>query len=625
MTTNTCPGLRCFLASAEAQGVSRGLSERPVRLDHVVYSVTADHPFVFIGGMPRSGTTLMRTILDAHSAVRCGVETRVCAAPAATADPVGDREARVAAAEGGPAFWAALWRPPLPPLSCRFSMRNGAAVTPPLRQGPLHHGPTRACSAGCFPALSSSSCCGMDAPSFTRPISRKIRITGFDLNRPWTALARVSVMYRQCQELGSRCLAVRYEDLVLDPPLWVGRVSEFLGLPSEPAMLSPWLEVGRQVRLSDTERSSDQVRQPLYLASLAAWRVACRQSSPWPRPAWRQCWRASATTRSGCRPATAGPNPPTGATPPTISSSGGECRGSCGGYWVLESGGLLPLLLSLECSRAVMPSMPTRMHTVMQAHRQKLAARVRPPSSRAAVGLAASRSARRVGGISSIGHMIAVSSAGGRHPVRKSDGPQSQVGGRMRQRAEQELKAGQAVLKQVELLLPSSGSGSSFGSDFPRLPELLDDDRGVSGIAESDLPLPISSSSRVSGDVGGCSRQFLFRLRLGAATASTGQRMVDRQPEDGEQSAGRYAGYNGVLHVALRAGGHWQGVSVYSRRYMGDQHGGSRAERRRHRGGSTGSHCAGIEARGSPSAGQWKAILAELNSHTRAVGQLGCR
>lgn len=41
------------------------------------FSYDRSTPLIFIGGMPRSGTTLLRVLLDAHPDIRCGEETRV--------------------------------------------------------------------------------------------------------------------------------------------------------------------------------------------------------------------------------------------------------------------------------------------------------------------------------------------------------------------------------------------------------------------------------------------------------------------------------------------------------------------------------------------------------------------
>lgn len=38
--------------------------------DHKVYEYSREMPLIFIGGVPRSGTTLMRAMLDAHPDVR---------------------------------------------------------------------------------------------------------------------------------------------------------------------------------------------------------------------------------------------------------------------------------------------------------------------------------------------------------------------------------------------------------------------------------------------------------------------------------------------------------------------------------------------------------------------------
>lgn len=45
--------------------------------DQKKYVYHRNMPLIFIGGVPRSGTTLMRAMLDAHPEVRCGQETRV--------------------------------------------------------------------------------------------------------------------------------------------------------------------------------------------------------------------------------------------------------------------------------------------------------------------------------------------------------------------------------------------------------------------------------------------------------------------------------------------------------------------------------------------------------------------
>lgn len=59
-----------LLASSEQRWVVRDRH-------NATFEYSRASPLVWIGGVPRSGTTLMRVILDAHGDVRCGAETRV--------------------------------------------------------------------------------------------------------------------------------------------------------------------------------------------------------------------------------------------------------------------------------------------------------------------------------------------------------------------------------------------------------------------------------------------------------------------------------------------------------------------------------------------------------------------
>ena len=66
-------GIRLLLSTTGSQAQPAPCS-KAARRD---YNASSLQPIIFIGGMPRSGTTLMRAILDSHPMVRCGEETRV--------------------------------------------------------------------------------------------------------------------------------------------------------------------------------------------------------------------------------------------------------------------------------------------------------------------------------------------------------------------------------------------------------------------------------------------------------------------------------------------------------------------------------------------------------------------
>lgn len=236
------------------------------------YSDKSD--FIFIGGFPRSGTTLMRAMLDAHPDVRCGEETRVIPRILGlrTQWLKNDKE-RLRLTEAG-ILGAPLDR----------------AISAFIKEIIVWHGPParRFCNKDPFTMKSAQYLTDLFPNSkfilmirdgraiIHSVISRQVTITGFDLKDPRQCLSKwndaISLMYQQCYQVGpTRCMPLYYEQLVLNPERWLREVARFLNLTWNDAVLHHDLLIGKEIKLSKTEKSSDQVVKPVYLEALSKW------------------------------------------------------------------------------------------------------------------------------------------------------------------------------------------------------------------------------------------------------------------------------------------------------------------------------------------------------------------
>ncbi|KAM3961756.1 tyrosylprotein sulfotransferase [Aphomia sociella] len=233
-------------------------------------------PLIFIGGVPRSGTTLMRAMLDAHPDVRCGQETRVVPRilqmrqhwTRSQKESVRLEQAGVSKAVLDNAIAA---------FCLEVIVRHGEPAPRLCNKDPL------VLKMGTyvlelFPNAKFLFMVRDGRATVHSIITRKVTITGFDLTSYRQCLTKwnhaVELMYQQCKSMGpDKCLVVRYEALVLSPRASLRRVLDFLQLPWREEVLhhERYINQPNGVALSNVERSSDQVVRPVNLDALHKW------------------------------------------------------------------------------------------------------------------------------------------------------------------------------------------------------------------------------------------------------------------------------------------------------------------------------------------------------------------
>ncbi|EGT45552.1 hypothetical protein CAEBREN_13290 [Caenorhabditis brenneri] len=230
-------------------------------------------PFIFIGGVPRSGTTLMRAMLDAHPEVRCGEETRVIPRVLNLRSQWKKSEKE----------WNRLQQ-----AGVTGEVINNA-VSAFIMEIIVGHGDRapRLCNKDPFTMKSAIYLNELfpnakyllmirdGRATVNSIISRKVTITGFDLNdfrqcmTKWNAA--IQIMVDQCEQVGPNCMKVYYEQLVLHPEAQMRKISEFLDIPWDEKVLHHEQLIGKDISLSNVERSSDQVVKPVNLDALSKW------------------------------------------------------------------------------------------------------------------------------------------------------------------------------------------------------------------------------------------------------------------------------------------------------------------------------------------------------------------
>jgi len=237
----------------------------------------SESPIIFVGGAPRSGTTLMRAILDSHTDIHCGPETRVIPAILKLASNWKSTTTTMRLDEAGLPRDISLGAVRAFILHVLVNQKRSKAATPILcNKDPLTnlHIPLL---LEIFPNAKVVQMVRDGRAMVHSAMMRNVTISGWNLSNAKQCLEKwngmVSRMYPFCKDRKDRCLQVPYEALVQYPEEWTKKIAAFVGVPWEHRMLEHdhFINAKDGIDVAEHEKSSDQIAKPIYLTALTSW------------------------------------------------------------------------------------------------------------------------------------------------------------------------------------------------------------------------------------------------------------------------------------------------------------------------------------------------------------------
>jgi len=233
-------------------------------------------PIIWVGGVPRSGTTLARVMLDAHPKIRCGEETRVIPRIfymhsqmfRAAIEQLRLKEAKISEDMLDDAVGAYV---------LTIIMKHGAQADNYCNKDPLTLRYINKLHK-IFPKSKFILMIRDGRATVHSIITRKVSIRGFDYKtyagalRDWNK--SINLMYDSCLSVGEKfCLPVYYEQLVLHPKTQMKKILHFLGIEWNDNVIHHEMSIGKEggASLSKREISTNQVVKPVNTIALTQW------------------------------------------------------------------------------------------------------------------------------------------------------------------------------------------------------------------------------------------------------------------------------------------------------------------------------------------------------------------